>query len=234
MAEHAYPGRENLQAMSVADNYNKRLCGFLLAALRNNEAPGCKVLDFGAGTGIYARTLRDSGLEVECLEPDAEYSGLLRADGFRVHEELATLDVGYQLIYAINVLEHIEEDEQVFTSLARCLSPGGSLVVYVPAFEILSSSMDRLVGHLRRYKAADLREYSVHAGLRVTTCRYCDPMGFFASLLYRAVGDDSGVISSRSVRLYDRTAFKLGTFLEPFTGRLFGKNLLVVATRSDR
>jgi SAM-dependent methyltransferase len=233
VAKYAYPGRENLQAMSVADNYNRRLREFLLAALHNNEAPVCKVLDFGAGTGIYARMLRDSGLEVECLEPDEEYSILLRADGFRVHGELAALDVGYQLIYAMNVLEHIEEDERVFTSLARCLAPGGSLVVYVPAFDVLSSSMDRLVGHLRRYRAVDLLEYSAHAGLRVSSWRYCDPIGFFASLLYRAVGDKSGAISSRSVRLYDRTAFRLGSFLEPFTGRLFGKNLLVIARRSD-
>ena len=230
MAEYAYPGRENLQAMEGAKNYNRRLCDVLLQSVGDRRS-GQRILDFGAGSGLFARALRDSGVVVECLEPDEEYARVLREDGFKVGGGLGSLDGTYDAIYAINVLEHIEDDRRVFDELVGRLKPGGRIMIYVPAFGMLFSSMDRLVGHHRRYRASDLREYGSRSALTVSVCRYCDPMGFLASLLYRLVGSRSGTISSRAVKIYDRTAFKLGNLVEPLTGRLFGKNLLFVAYR---
>lgn len=232
MAKYVYPGRDNLQAMSGADHYNKRLCDIVRRSARGNESKG-KILDFGAGMGTYARLLRERGLAVDCLEPDEQYARSLREAGFWVCEDLASLRETYEVIYAMNVLEHIEDDKEVFAALAGRLNPGGRMIVHVPAFKILFSSMDRVVGHHRRYRAGELRQYSAQFGLTIRTCRYCDPLGFFASLLFRLAGDESGVISARSVKVYDRTAFRIGTVLEPLTGRLFGKNVLLVAVRDE-
>jgi SAM-dependent methyltransferase len=224
----AYAGRENLLAMNAAERYNRYLSSLLLAAVPAGTA-GARVLDFGAGLGLFARRLREEGLEVECLEPDDEYRALLAADGFAVRTDLASLGPGYDLIYAVNVLEHAEDDERAFRALAERLSPGGRLLVYVPAFALLFSGMDRAVGHHRRYRAGTLRRYAAGAGLAVSVCRYCDPLGFPTALLYRVAGRKSGVLSSDSLRLYDQTVFRWSARLEPLTGRFFGKNLLLVA-----
>src|SRR5437588_738887 len=68
------------------------------------------------------------------------------------------------------------------------------------------------------------------AGFRVDRCSYADSLGFLAALAYRAVGNRSGDLNPRSVTVYDRFAFPLSRALDHVTGRLFGKNLALIAT----
>jgi hypothetical protein len=49
--------------------------------------------------------------------------------------------------------------------LAHALRPGGSVILYVPAFEALYSDFDRRIGHHRRYTKHDLTRLSRIAGL---------------------------------------------------------------------
>ena len=60
-------------------------------------------------------------------------------------------------VYTFNVLEHIEDDAAALTHVGRALRHRGKLLGYVPAFEVLYTSMDRWVGHLRRCWRARLR-----------------------------------------------------------------------------
>ena len=71
------------------------------------------------------------------------------------------------------------------------------------------------------------------AGLQVEAARYADSLGFLAALVYRFAGDDSGVISPRSVRVYDRFLFPLSRRVDHLTLGSFGKNVLVVASKPE-
>lgn len=220
-----YTGRDNLEAMTEAKNYN----AFLVDLVRTHCAAG-RVLDFGAGSGTFALPLHASGRDIVCVEPDAGLRALLADDGLAAvasTDELAPASI--DCAYTLNVLEHIEDDVAALAGLADRLRPGGSLFVYVPAFEVLFSAMDEKVGHFRRYRRRELEEKLERAGYEVLESRYVDSLGFAASLVYKLVGDASGTISPRSVALYDRYAFPLSRLLDRLCGRLLGKNLLCVA-----
>ena len=131
----------------------------------------------------------------------------------------------------MNVLEHIDDDVAAVRSLAGALRPGGKLVVYVPAFQVLFSSMDTKVGHLRRYRLGQLVDTVRQAGFHVDRCRYVDSLGFAATLAYKAVGSRQGDISGGSVSFYDSYGFPVSRGLDRALDRVVGKNLLLVATR---
>lgn len=49
----------------------------------------------------------------------------------------------------INVLEHIQHDQESVRAIYHSLSPGGTFVVYSPALPWLYSPHDKAVGHWR-------------------------------------------------------------------------------------
>ncbi|MFD6397228.1 methyltransferase domain-containing protein [Nocardia sp. NPDC060249] len=230
-SEFAYTGCDNLEAMTEAVNYNK----FLIDCVdKHVTSPDLRILDFGAGRGTYADMLAERQIIPDCLEPDADLQKLLLSKGYKVVDceaEPSESDM-YGLIYSFNVFEHIKNDQEAAEHLTSLLRPGGRLVIYVPALETLFTSMDTKVGHYRRYRRTQLNRILRNAGLEIVESRYCDPIGFFATLAYKFAGSDDGTINTRALKLYDRVVFPLSKLLQAVTGKLFGKNVLVVATKA--
>ena len=215
--------------MREAVNYNE-----FLADLAHEKLAGCaRTLDFGAGNGLFAELMMERGHTVICLEPEPALQEVLAGAGFEVCGDLHDLrPESFDGIYSLNVLEHIDDDAGTVVSLSRLLKPGGSLFVYVPAFEILYSAMDAKVGHLRRYRRATLLATCRAAGLEVISAAYADSIGYVASLAYRLVGSRDGSLEPSKVRLYDRYAFPVSRRLDAITHRFLGKNIWVHARRA--
>jgi hypothetical protein len=51
----------------------------------------------------------------------------------------------------LNVLEHVEDDVTALSNMADLLWAGGRVILIVPAHGRLYGSMDRAIGHFRRY-----------------------------------------------------------------------------------
>lgn len=224
-----YSAVDNLEVMSVAVNYRR----FLARTVADVAGEGVRTaLDFGAGTGTHARDLAAQGFSVTCVELDDDLAGRLRKSGFETVRDIAELaGRRFEAVYTFNVLEHIEDDEASLRDIYEAVEPGGRAIVYVPALPALFSSMDRKVGHLRRYRRSELVGRVERAGFRVVEATYVDSLGVLATLLYKVVGNDRGDISERSVGFYDRVAFPLSRVIDRLTGGLFGKNLLVIGER---
>lgn len=225
-SDEGYSGADNLEVMSEAENYNR----FLLDVVRRHAPPGQRVLDFGAGGGQFAVPLAQLGLDVTALEPDEGLRERIAGRGVAAvagPEQLANGHFGY--IYTLNVLEHIPDDVAALRQLRAKLAPGGTLLVYVPAFPVLYTGMDAKVGHVRRYTRGSLTAAVRSAGFTIERCAYVDSLGFFATLLFKVVGDSSGNINRTALRLYDRAIFPLSRLIDTVTRRWFGKNLLLIA-----
>lgn len=226
--DEAYPGSATLEVMSEARNYNQ----FLLSWLEGAIQAGDRVLDFGAGTGTFALPLLQRGVDLICLEPDAGLGARLRRSGVRTIGELDEVsDSSIDLIYTLNVLEHIDDDRAAVATLARKLRPGGRILIYVPAFQILYSPFDRKIGHRRRYRRGALMRLAGEAGLAVRKAEYVDSLGFGAALAYRVVGSATGELDPASVRFFDRWLFPLSRALDRVLWPWLGKNVRLIAER---
>src|SRR5690606_34190799 len=153
-------------------------------------APHCgrSVLEVGAGLGEFASQF--TGLDrlvVTDVDPDAvevmkdRFAG--RGEVEAAQFDLAcgtTLDRPVETAIAINVLEHFEDDAAVLTLLARSVVRGGTLVLWVPAYQSLYGDFDRKVGHFRRYTPATLRDAALRAGLEVELSRPVNLLGGIA------------------------------------------------------
>lgn len=221
-------GTENLEVMAEAENYN----AFLLDLVRRAAPEGCRVLDFGAGSGTFAKPMAREGREVVCVEPNPVARAQLAAEGLEVHATLAGVPMwSVDGLYSLNVLEHVSDDAAALRALYDCVRPGGVFVLYVPAFQWLFTSMDRRVGHLRRYRRAELVELVTAAGFEVRRARYVDSLGVLATLVYRLMKNDDGQINRRALRLYDRLIFPLSHVVDRLIGGVVGKNLLIESRR---
>ena len=65
-------------------------------------------------------------------------------------------DGEFGLVCAFDVIEHTEDDQQVFRELSRVLKDGAVLVFSVPLHEKYWTGFDDCVGHARRYEPAAL------------------------------------------------------------------------------
>jgi hypothetical protein len=108
------------------------------------------------------------------------------------------------------------------------------LAVYVPAHPCLWSQLDEAVGHVRRYRRAELRDKLAAAGLEVLTLYYADSIGFFAAFYLRLRGYERGrgVAGDGPMRFYDRVCYPVSRVLDALGARrLWGKNLFAIARK---
>lgn len=226
---NSYSGTKHLEVMSDAVNYN----AYLSNLVTRHALPGDFILDFGAGIGTFSHALKTKGYAVSCVETDAAQLQRITAHGITGYQNLLNAPASaYDYIFTLNVLEHIENDQGTLSDLAEKLKLGGRLLIYVPAFQMLFSSMDAAVGHFRRYSLEDLSHKVKLAGFEIQDACYVDSIGFFAALLYKYVGNDDGSINRRSIVIFDRFLFPLSRLIDRITNKLFGKNLLIIAVRT--
>lgn len=228
---NGYAGAANLEVMREAKNYNRFLVDLVLSQAR----PGDRIVDYGAGAGTFALPLAAAGRRLECVEPDAMLAADLSRRGLTVHADLDPVeDSSVDYIYSLNVLEHIADDAAVVALWYRKLRPGGRLLVYVPAFDLLYSSMDRKVGHHRRYRLPGLRGIVSAGGFAIVAGRYVDSLGFLATLVFKAIDNGCGDIDVGLLKVFDRIVFPASRALDRLAGAIGGKNLYIVAVKPDR
>jgi SAM-dependent methyltransferase len=214
--------------MAHAKNYNQ----FLLELVLKNVQPNQLVVDFGAGNGTFAAPIAKVHTHIVCVETDPTLCAALQNQGLRVVSDLAQLaDGSVDYLYSLNVLEHIQDDQAVAKLWFKKLRPGGQLLVFVPAFQCLFTSMDHHVGHHRRYTRALLTQVLVNAQFEITQSQYVDSLGVFATLLYKLLDQGSGQVNVRMLKIYDQWVFPLSRLIDQLTGSLVGKNVLVRAIK---
>ena len=231
-AASGYEGHRILEAMRSAPRYAEAIYLHIRSAY-NEKAPA--VLDFGAGDGVFVDKFLREGIEVDCVEPDLSNQTRLRAFAGAVVSDVGVLpSERYDLVYTINVLEHLKTLDRYLAELNRVLRPSGRLFVFVPAFNILWTSLDTEVGHIQRFTRRTLVAQLSAAGFEVKSVRYFDSAGFFAALAIRML-EKLGLFhySSKSIGFYDRVILPFSLFSDRFLCRIAGKNLMAIVEKTN-
>lgn len=116
----------------------KQFTQIVLNVVKQLEPPS--ILDFGCGRGDDLKAIRGihAKANLRAIEPNAslwgapaEYSRSL--DGLRADEE-------FQLVLAIDVLEHLPDPEGALKQLMRRVPVGGVIVEHTPTWDIINPS----------------------------------------------------------------------------------------------
>jgi glycosyltransferase involved in cell wall biosynthesis len=165
--------KEILDAFSDAPRFNRWIADTIQPYL------GKRVLEIGAGIGNLTRVLVANRRIYFATDLDAEHLSRLsvRLSG-RPKLATALLDAARQedygqfrnrvdTIVCVNVLEHIEDDLGALRSMHMTLEDGGRAVILVPEGQGIFNSLDRELGHRRRYSEGQLRLWMSEAGFVV-------------------------------------------------------------------
>jgi SAM-dependent methyltransferase len=141
-----------------------------------------RILDLGCGTGTMLAHLRQFG-EVEGFDADERAIDFCRERGedrVRLLEstELPAPDASFDVVTALDVLEHIADDNRALREIARVLRPGGLLLATVPAHRWMWGAQDEISHHFRRYSAAEMRGRVQGAGLDLERLTYFNALLF--------------------------------------------------------
>jgi len=91
----------------------------------------------------------------------------------------------FDLIIASDILEHIKNDSSALVEWKRILKPGGKLIVFVPAFNLLWSRHDELNHHCRRYEKSELVKLLKKVNLKIRRSSYSNFSIFIPIALVR-------------------------------------------------
>src|SRR3954452_13936037 len=141
-----------------------------------SQTRGRRILDVGCGTGSTLGALERYGT-AEGVDPDPEAVRFCLERGLeRVRQgtppPLLFRDDAFDLVTALDVLEHVDDDVALLREIRRVIRPGGAALLTVPAYEFLWGAQDEISHHRRRYTARVLRERMEGAGLAVHRLTY--------------------------------------------------------------
>jgi ubiquinone/menaquinone biosynthesis C-methylase UbiE len=188
MHEHEYEamyGLENSYWWFVA----RRTLAQELLTEEVNGRPGVHILDVGCGTGANMSAFSKLGTAIG-LDASAEALRFCRTRGLDglVHsgiEDLPFAAEAFEIVTALDVLEHIDDDLHGLREIHRICRRDGLLLITVPAYGFLWSEHDEALKHRRRYTAHELRNKLTLTGFEVVRTSYFITSVFFPILALR-------------------------------------------------
>ncbi|MBI1880616.1 MAG: class I SAM-dependent methyltransferase [Chloroflexi bacterium] len=222
----------------------KIIFDWTLRTLADYSSP--KILDIGCGTGFNIELLKtDSCQHVVGLDFSVDALGfcqsrhltrLICSDGARPPFGPESFDI----IMALDLIEHLADDVLAIHELARILKPGGSLIIFTPAFNFLWSLQDEVGHHYRRYTGGELRQKLEKAGLSIHKLTYANtflfPLIWVGRVALRLSGNNIQVTSENDLHpgwsnTMLQTIFAAERPLLRYANLPFGVSLLCVAKK---
>jgi 2-polyprenyl-3-methyl-5-hydroxy-6-metoxy-1,4-benzoquinol methylase len=172
---YADSGAGILDSLSNMPNFNRWMADTIKPWV------GPRVLELGSGIGNLTRQIIARKSRYVASDIDDEHIARLKTRlQHRPGLEVCRIDLvepaGFEpfasqmdTVVCLNVLEHVEDDRLGLANIASTLTPGGHAIVLVPEGPSVYGTLDKVLGHFRRYTEDELRTKMEQAGLRVET-----------------------------------------------------------------
>ncbi|AHB40332.1 TPA: class I SAM-dependent methyltransferase [candidate division WWE3 bacterium] len=156
------------------------------------------ILDVGCGTGALARALTEFGA-VTGFDVSSDAIAFCKSKGLGnvFVQDVSKLEEKqyarkFNLILALDVLEHVQDDVLVMQKIRKMLTDDGLFFVNVPAHKFLWSEHDEALEHKRRYHRVELTKKLSDAGFEIVSNSYFVTVISPLIILYRMWGNIFG------------------------------------------
>lgn len=225
-------GTLTLESMNQASQYNKWILGKFKKYLKGD------ILEIGSGIGNFTKLLIPYGnvwasdiskeyvTKLKNEIPELQGTGIADIENAKYYFKNQKFDV----IVCLNVVEHIKNDEAALLNIQRLLKPKGILVLIVPSGMKLYGSIDKSIGHFRRYSKKPLEKQLHKSGfktLRVRLLNFVGGLGWFvAGKIFKHTHIKKG-----NVKVFNLIS-PLFLFIERFWEPPLGTSVFVIARKS--
>jgi SAM-dependent methyltransferase len=196
----------------IISNFVKEICSRI-----KDRRP--KILDVGCGTGANLVMLGEFG-EAQGIDVSTDALSFCRERGLDnvrhgAAEELPYEDETFDLVTALDVVEHLDDDMAGLKEFRRVLRADGRILLFVPAFMFLWGVQDDVSHHRRRYTLPELLRVVREAGFEIERATYANITFFLPILAVRKI--------MRWTGLRTETENSIGiSALNGLLGRVFG------------
>jgi 2-polyprenyl-3-methyl-5-hydroxy-6-metoxy-1,4-benzoquinol methylase len=177
-------GWETLDAIAEADKFNEWMFQTIRVYCTGN------ILEIGSGIGNISKFFIDEKAEITLSDIRSAYCNVLK-NRFPEAKDVIQLNLTHPLfdteymhhlgkydsVFALNVVEHIEDDSLAIRNGHKLLKAGGKLVILVPAYQKLYNRFDRELEHFRRYTKKRLNNILTKEKFEIRHCQYFNFMG---------------------------------------------------------
>ena len=139
-----------------------------------------KLLDYGCGNGLFLQYLLNNNWSLSLsgfdpyLTPEDTNNINILADKeiFFKNTFNNVANTTYDVVTALDVIEHIKDDKKALMDIHKILKPDGKLLLTVPSHPWLYSLHDAASGHYRRCTKKSMQNVLTEAGFTVVEQRY--------------------------------------------------------------
>ncbi len=206
-----------------------------------------KLLDFGCGTGVLQDEFAKkfplvSAYGIDISQDAIKYCKQRGLKNISVFDGkvIPFKDNTFDIITAIDVLEHVKDDYFASKEIFRVLKPGGLAIILVPAHQSLWSTRDIRLQHYRRYSLKTLTSLCRKANFQIICRKNVDFALFFllfvlcktvkkrngVPALNTETGETTGLVNTLLYR-YEM----LENFVQRYTTFPIGTSIVVVITK---
>lgn len=230
-----YQGISTLEVLQEANNYNKWIANSIL---KHVSSP---VLEIGAGTGNLSKhflkqkkiflTDIDAGL-VKLLKKTFSKEKNVFVKRLNITQKIPkNIQSAFASVYAINVLEHITDDEKALRNIHKILKENGKLLLLVPAKKIAFTKLDQELGHIRRYEKKELKEKLLRNKFTIEKMYFFNIVGLLSWVIRDKVMRKNIHLQSHHIKIFDSIVPMLRV-IESIIPVPVGISLIVVARKA--
>lgn len=207
----------------------------------SNKLSLTPILDIGCGSGLMLKDLAELGetcgmdMSDDAIKFSKEiYNGEIKKGA--LPDNLPYEKYYFNLIVALDVIEHIDDDLASLKAMRSRLKKNGMALITVPAYMFLWSAFDEMNEHKRRYTMSELREKIIEAGFEIEKISYFNtllfPLVYIVRKLNNLMGRNGGSdvdMPNKLVNYICKKIFSIERYLLRMVSLPFGVSLIVVA-----
>jgi 2-polyprenyl-3-methyl-5-hydroxy-6-metoxy-1,4-benzoquinol methylase len=218
-----------LESMNKASWYNNWVFKKFKKYLKGD------ILEVGCGIGNFTKKLSDHG-SVTAIDIEDEFLKIAKDKIKEVSIGKGDIEKGryffkekkFDGVVCLNVLEHIKDDATALRNIQRLLKPKGYAVLILPAHQRLYGTIDKAIGHYRRYSKEEILKLLKKNELKLIKIRRVNSLGAIGWFLSGRVFKNN-TVSEGKLKLFN--IFSRFLLLENIIEPPLGTSYLVIARK---
>lgn len=238
----AHSDSTGLETLNVINKAN-RLNQWMFASIEKY----CKeeILEIGSGIGNISQYFLKKNHSIFLSDIEEDYCSLLKEKfgSFKNLKGVQSVDLvkpnfeeayshllnKFDTVFALNVLEHIEDHDIAIQNAYKLLRPDGNIIILVPAYPFLYCDIDKGLGHFRRYTKNSIKKVISSNGFLIKKIFQFNSAGIAGWFIFGKIFGKKQ-LEEQEMGIYNHLV-PLFKFMDMLLFRKIGLSIIIIASK---